>query len=254
VIGGADLATGRWPALPERPTVLVPFGSTEQHGPHLPLDTDGRIAVATTHALAASVLAARRVAGESSPRAPELLVAPLLAYGSSGEHQDFPGTVSMGTDALVVVTVELVRSLSVWAGRVVIVNGHGGNVDALSRAVPQLRDEQHDVAWVSVGPAGADPHAGFAETSLLLHLAPDLVDVAAASVGATEPLAELLPRLRAKGVRAVSPSGVLGDPTGASASEGERLFTRMVSDLHMLLQSGRADRDGMLRLPEEVER
>lgn len=230
--GGVDLAARRWPTLPEHPTVLVPFGSTEQHGPHLPFDTDSRIAVA----------AARAVADSEAG----ILVAPLVAYGSSGEHQDFPGTISIGTDALVVVTIELVRSLYVWAGRIVIVNGHGGNVEALSRAVPQMRSEGHDVAWAPCVVPGGDPHAGFGETSLMLHLAPDQVDLSSAVAGATESMGALLPRLQSEGVRAVSPSGVLGDPAGASAAEGARLFGLMTADLRSRIADDQAGPRGML--------
>ena len=98
--------------------VLVPVGSIEQHGPHLPLDTDTTIAVAV----------ADRVASELSGS----WVAPAVSYGSSGEHQSFSGTASVGTEALTHQLVELVRSLRTWASRVVIVNAHGGNVTARS--------------------------------------------------------------------------------------------------------------------------
>ncbi|WP_405651184.1 creatininase family protein [Streptomyces sp. NBC_00019] len=101
-----------WPAVPTGALVLVPVGSTEQHGPHLPFDTDTTVA----HAVA------RRTA-DLLPGPP--LVAPPLAYGASGEHADFPGTVSMGHEALRAVLVELTRSLSLWAGRVLFANGHG---------------------------------------------------------------------------------------------------------------------------------
>ena len=77
----------------------------------------------------------------------------------------------------------------------------------------------------------ADAHAGETETSLLRHLAPWAVRVDLMSPGATEPVAELMPRLRADGVRAVSPNGVLGDPTTSSAERGRELFERLVSTL-----------------------
>src|SRR5215204_2153898 len=87
--------------------VLVPVGSVEQHGPHLPLDTDTRIAAA---------VAARAATGA-------LLVAPPVAYGASGEHEGFAGTVSIGHEALRLLLVELGRSASRWAARLVFVNG-----------------------------------------------------------------------------------------------------------------------------------
>lgn len=200
--------------------LLVPLGSVEQHGPHLPLDTDTRIAMA----LAAALAAART----------DALVAPALAFGSSGEHAGFPGTLSIGTDALAMVLVELVRSAS-DVDHVVFINGHGGNLDALQRATAQLRSEGRSALVLAPVVVGGDAHAGRTETSLLLHLDPTAVRLDRVEVGATGPLAELLPVMRTGGVRAVSPNGVLGDPTGASAAEGAALFERIVDDLGMRL-------------------
>ncbi|GAA4168865.1 mycofactocin biosynthesis peptidyl-dipeptidase MftE [Gryllotalpicola koreensis] len=213
-----ELAQAHWPALGAPELVLVPLGSTEQHGPHLPFDTDAVIATAVARGLAERL----RVASIA------VVVAPALPYGASGEHQDFPGTTSIGEEALALVIVELARSLRTWAPRVVFVNGHGGNVRALTDAVAQLVEEGHDAAWVPCGVAGGDAHAGRTETSLLLHLAPASVDLAAAERGVVTPIGELLPELRRQGVRGVAPNGVLGDPTGASAAEGARLLAAMV--------------------------
>jgi len=206
------LAETVWPELPDRPLVLVPVGSIEQHGPHLPLETDTLVANAV----------ARRLGDELGG-----YVAPAVSFGASGEHQGFPGVMSIGTEVLRVTLVELVRSLSLWAERVVFVNGHGGNVEALKGAVSELVEEGHDVRWVPCSVAG-DAHAGRTETSLLLHLAPWLVRMQQARAGNTRPLKELLPQLRSEGVRHVAPNGVLGDPTGASAAEGAALFDMMV--------------------------
>ncbi len=117
-----------------RPSLLVPLGSTEQHGPHLPLDTDTRIATAVAR-------------GAGARLANDWLVAPAIAYGASGEHQDFAGTISIGTEALTLLLVEYGRSAACWANRLVFVNGHGGNADALTRAVSRLRAEGRDVGW-----------------------------------------------------------------------------------------------------------
>ena len=200
-----------------RPAVLlIPLGSLEQHGPHLPLDTDTRIAVALSHASAA--------------RRDDTLVAPAVAYGSSGEHEGFAGTLSIGTAVLHSMLVELVRS-NRDVDHVVFVNGHGGNLEAVRSATTQLLAEGHSVDAFAPSIPEADAHAGRTETSLLLHLDPSVVRLDRAAVGATEPLAELLPALRTGGVRAVSPNGVLGDPTGASAAEGAALFERLVTAL-----------------------
>jgi creatinine amidohydrolase len=196
--------------------LLVPVGSLEQHGPHLPLDTDTRIAAALAGALAEART--------------DVLVAPAIAIGSSGEHEGFAGTLSIGTDVLNLVLVELVRSNRDFA-HVVFVNGHGGNVEAMQRAAAQVVTEGHSVFAFSPSVPGGDAHAGRTETSLMLHLDPSVVRLDLASVGATEPLGELLPLMRTGGVRAVSPNGVLGDPTGASAEEGAELFAMLVADL-----------------------
>ncbi len=103
---------------------MIPLGSTEQHGPHLPLDTDTRIATAVARAAAPEARLER-----------EWLMAPAIAYGASGEHQSFAGTISIGTEALTMLLVEYGRSAAGWARRLVFVNGHGGNVAALADAV-----------------------------------------------------------------------------------------------------------------------
>ncbi|MFD1236867.1 mycofactocin biosynthesis peptidyl-dipeptidase MftE, partial [Pseudonocardia benzenivorans] len=143
-----------WPDLRDaRPTLVVPVGSVEQHGPHLPLDTDVRIA----DAVAAGLLAAE----------PALVVAPAVAYGAAGEHEGFPGTVSIGHEALRSLLVEYGRSACRWAARLLFVNGHGGNVATLVEAVDLLRYEGRDVGWIPCAAPGADAHAGRTETSLL---------------------------------------------------------------------------------------
>ncbi|MDQ2894979.1 MAG: mycofactocin biosynthesis peptidyl-dipeptidase MftE [Actinomycetota bacterium] len=196
--------------------LAVPLGSTEQHGPHLPFTTDTDIAVVLCERLAAA--------------RPDVLVAPPLGYGSSGEHAGFAGTLSIGAAALELVVLELGRSAFETFERVVFVSAHGGNIEAVSRAVRQLRAESRDVHLYLPRWEG-DPHAGRAETSLLLTLRPQVVRLDRARPGDTRPLAELMPLLRAGGLRAVTPNGVLGDPTGASACEGETLLDRLVAAL-----------------------
>ncbi|RLV48340.1 mycofactocin biosynthesis peptidyl-dipeptidase MftE [Nocardioides mangrovicus] len=211
----ADLA---WREVPDAPLVLVPVGSLEQHGPHLPLETDTLIATAVAERAAARV---------------DAVLAPALGYGSSGEHQSFAGTVSIGTEALTHLLVELTRSLATWAGRVVYVNGHGGNLSALKEAVGQLQVEGHDVDWVPCATEpphlpGADLHAGLTETSLLLHLCPERVRTDRLEVGNAAPLREILPAMIEGGVAAVSANGVLGDPRAASAEQGEQILAELV--------------------------
>ncbi|MET0820581.1 MAG: mycofactocin biosynthesis peptidyl-dipeptidase MftE [Aeromicrobium sp.] len=233
------LADATWAELPDRPTVLVPVGSIEQHGPHLPLDTDTAIAEAVARG------AADAVGGD-------VLVAPALSYGSSGEHQAFAGTCSIGTEVLQQVVVELVRSLRTWAGPIVLVNAHGGNLMALTAAVVQMRDEGHDVAWVPCATEDVDLHAGLTETSLMLHLRPGSVRLDRAEPGDTRPLGEILPLLMQGGVAAVSANGVLGDPTGASASRGAEVLATMIGQTVDALAAGVVDARGRIGLVERT--
>jgi mycofactocin precursor peptide peptidase len=213
-----DLGSRTWVDLDRHPAPLVvlPVGACEQHGPHLPLDTDTRIAVELAHRLAAV--------------RPDVVVAPALSITASGEHSDFPGTLSLGTHVLTTVLVEVVRSAT-WAAGVVVVNGHGGNADALVQAEAVWRVEHRPVlAWSPTGPADGDAHAGRVETSVMLALWPGLVGDERPT-GRTEPLGVLWPSLRQQGVQAVSPTGVLGDAAHASATEGDELLTTWAHDL-----------------------
>ena len=217
-----ELATRAWTDVASGSYVLlVPLGSTEQHGPHLPLDTDTRIA--------------RAVAEEVCRRHDDVLVAPALAYGASGEHAGFAGTISIGTDALRLVLVELARSLGPEIRRVVFVNGHGGNADALRAAVGQLRAEGRPVDAWSPRVEGGDAHAGETETSLLLSIEPSVVRLERAEAGNDRPLAQLLPDLRRGGVRSVSANGVLGDPSGASPERGRATLALLAADLEAMV-------------------
>ena len=228
-----SLAGAVWPDLTHRPLIVVPLGSVEQHGHHLPLATDTVVACAVAEA-AVDELA-------------DALLAPALAYGASGEHEGFPGTISLGTEALTGLLVEYGRSACRWAGRVLLVNGHGGNLDALAAAGGVLRREGRDVAWFPCGVPGADAHAGRTETSLMLHVEPAGVLGERTLAGDTRPIADLLPQLRREGVRAVSPTGVLGDPAGASADEGKALLDGLVERLLAAVTTWDVDATGRLR-------
>ncbi|MBO0730076.1 MAG: mycofactocin biosynthesis peptidyl-dipeptidase MftE, partial [Acidimicrobiaceae bacterium] len=141
----ADLA---WPDLDRcaaRTVLAVPVGATEQHGPHLPLSTDTDVAVALARRLAAA--------------RPDVLVAPAVAYGSSGEHAGFAGTLSIGQEALEMLLVELVRSADAFAATLLI-STHGGNAEPVTRAVAVLSSEGRKVrAWSPSAEPGDDAHA-----------------------------------------------------------------------------------------------
>ncbi|MEU9786749.1 mycofactocin biosynthesis peptidyl-dipeptidase MftE [Streptomyces phaeochromogenes] len=205
---------------------------------HLSLDTDAVM----SHAVAQG--AADCLPGEPAGLP---LVAPALVYGASGEQVGFPGTVWIGhEEGLLGVLAELVRLLALRVGRIVFVNGHGGYVTTLDTARGQLRGEGHDAAWTGCDVPGGDAHAGRTETSVMPHLAPDQVLLDAAVAGDTRPPAVLLPDLMARRVRAVSPSGVLGDPSGAPLEEGRGMLDSMVSAAVGRIAGGVADGRGRL--------
>ena len=220
--GDRELGRATWTDVAARPgrILLVPVGSCEQHGPHLPLDTDTRIALAVAHGVAAG--------------RDDATVAPAVTYGASGEHQSFAGTLSIGSEALVAVLVELGRSAfpdpaTPHHAAMVFVNGHGGNRAAVRRATDVLTGEGRPVAsWAPAIPGG-DAHAGRTETSLLLAIAPEVVR-ADRPAGASEPIVELADALRSGGVGAVSANGVLGDATGATAAEGHAVLAALIAD------------------------
>ncbi|WP_405139651.1 mycofactocin biosynthesis peptidyl-dipeptidase MftE [Nocardia sp. NBC_01388] len=222
----ADLA---WPEVHELAgngaLLAIPLGATEQHGPHLPLSTDTEVAVALCEALANS--------------RDDVVIAPAVSYGSSGEHAGFAGTLSIGQDLTELVVTELGRSACETFAHVLFVSAHGGNAGPLARAVARLRAESRDV-HVCAPHWDGDPHAGHIETALMLALRPESVQMARAETGNTRPLRELMPQLREHGVRAVSDNGILGDPMGATAFHGDLLLDRLAAVLSKEVAAWRA--------------
>jgi creatinine amidohydrolase len=222
----ADLA---WPEVAQRAAsgavLAIPLGSTEQHGPHLPLSTDTDIAVALCRRLV--------------PVRPDVLIAPAVAYGSSGEHDGFAGTLSIGDAAIEQVVLELGRSATRTFRHVLFVSAHGGNAGPVTRAVARLRSRSRDVTLFQPRWDG-DPHAGHHETALALAIDPRRVRMDRAVVGDTRPLVALMPNLRVGGVRAVSTSGVLGDPRTATADDGAALLDDLAEQLIRHVQGWRA--------------
>jgi mycofactocin precursor peptide peptidase len=194
-------------------TLLIPLGSFEQHGPHLPLATDAIIAAT----LCADVAVARDVD-----------VAPTLAYGASDEHRGFSGLLSLGTQATAAAVAGLVRCATESWGAVVLVCAHGGNVDAVQSALssaPRSRVR----AWFARDSSG-DSHAGVTETSVVLSIDPTLVRLDRYP-GAVELPPDWFERARVDGLRSVTASGVIGAPSRASAVYGHDLRRRWCGEL-----------------------
>lgn len=207
------------------PIVLLALGSWEQHGAHLPFDTDTVIIEAVVDAAIRSV----------DPENTQFSVVPTIGVTASDEHNGFAGTLSIGTNALSDAVVSIARSAS-WARGICIVNGHGGNSDALKLVHSALDYEniRHSI-WSLPYYEGADMHAGHTETSLMLHLAPDTVRMDLAEVGAVGDSEILIERMRAGGIKEVSSNGVVGDPTNATAAHGAIMLSFYADHLTKLL-------------------
>ena len=190
--------------------VLLTLGSWEQHGPHLPFDTDTIIINSVV----------TQAMHDSQINADEFMIAPTVAISASDEHAGFPGTLSTGTEALAQSVVAICRSAS-WSLGVCIVNGHGGNTDALARISSALTHEKitHSI-WSLPSYDGADMHAGHTETSVMLYVAPDKVQTDRIERGTVGDSSALVAQMRTSGVAGVSDNGVLGDPTTATKEHG----------------------------------
>lgn len=207
-------------------TAVVPLGALEQHGPHLPLDTDTRIADALAERFCAAV--------------PEAVRLPALFAGVSREHMGFPGTLDLRPGTLEALLLDLLDSLARHGfEHVVVFSAHGGNVATLRKIEPVLRAATaparlvlvHDLeslaaaqarasAAAGVAPEAAGHHAGEHETSILLGLAPEQVRKARLAPGRLVPVAGAQ-SLFYPSLRASAPSGVLGDPRCADGARAE---------------------------------
>ncbi len=236
-----------WPEIQrlangEGSTLIWPFGACEQHGPHLPLVTDALFAERITEAVVADL----------NPQLP-IWSLPTQVIGFSPEHRSFPGTLSLSSDLLIAVVVQLGEQLAAMGWRrLVLFNAHGGQIALLQVAARELRQRCPAMAvlpcflWSGVeGLADLLPahelenglHAGMAETSLMLHQAPELV-------GEQRPV-DGLPGLEGRPcppsgwslegaapfawlMQDLSHSGVIGDSSAASADLGKLLEQHLV--------------------------
>jgi creatinine amidohydrolase len=228
-----------WPDLGayfERESLaLVPVGSTEQHGPHLPESTDHVIA--------------EHLAREAADRGDYLCTAP-VRVGVSTHHMQFHGTMSVDPPAFRDYVESLTRNLTAHGiDRVVYVNAHGGNVQHLREVGRRLREDRdaYVVEWMwdeSIPELVDDlfehngPHGGPKETAMLMHLDPENVHedrLAEARDGGRVNLEDGAPTVH--GARNYydaidnSPNGVFGDQTDATAAKGEQLFEAATDEL-----------------------
>ena len=240
-------------ALPDRANtvIVLPAGSTEQHGPHLPCAVDTIIAAG--------------VVGHALARLPASVPAfglPPISYGKSDEHLNFPGTLTIDGTTLLQ-TIEQIGESVYRAGfrKLLIVNGHGGQPQVMEMAARELRLRHGDFVvvphftWRVANAAGKflsdqekrlSMHAGHAETAILMALAPDTVHMERAV--ANFPPDFGCPTLSPDGrpaaawtARDFGPSGVIGDPTQATLAQGEEIldslaasWVRGITELHQL--------------------
>jgi creatinine amidohydrolase len=236
----------------DRTVAVLPTAAVEQHGPHLPLDTDTYLCT--------------RVVEDAADRAEgggPVLVAPTVAFGSSVHHMAFAGTLTLSAETFLAVVSDLCGNL-VQHGfrRLLVVNGHGGNSGLVRESVQQLANREPVLAaavdyWdladeaaseVRESPAGGMSHACEFETSLMLHLRPESVRHELVRREIPEPRfpSELHDLLHSSAVTTgwrtddLSSSGVLGAPDLATAEKGERLFETCVEALSQLIRELRA--------------
>ncbi|ALJ22183.1 creatininase family protein [Microbacterium sp. No. 7] len=232
--------------------LVLPTGAIEHHGEHLPLATDAIMA----ERIAARIVDAAAADGH------DVWLLPTLAYTKSDEHAWAPGTMTLSSATFLATLVDLGRSIARTPARTVLFyNGHGGNVAPLGVALRELRRRFGlrtfaEGIRVPVGDGAEGPdergfgiHGGHGETSLMLHLAPELVSLSRGVRAVPDALAAFS-RIGFAGAPVqfgwlsddFGTGGVLGDPTAATAAEGERLAAELV-------EAGRASIAEIARWP-----
>jgi creatinine amidohydrolase len=228
--------------------IIFPTGAIEQHGPQLPIDTD----IYNSTAIAESV--AKKFVGAKQ----RVLVAPPIPWGTSPHHLGFPGTLSLRPETFSSIIFDVISSLLPHGFyRFLLLNGHGGNAGILTATVSQISDDlgisvptlsywtiiKDTLIEVGESDLGGMGHACEMETSLALFNRPDLVDM---TLAVKEMPRELTSRssidFRAGGPLGIpldflrdSKYGVMGDPTLATASKGERIFGDAANNIESLI-------------------
>ena len=246
---GVDLADATWTDVRDTDADLavLPVGSTEQHGPHAPLGTD---------AFHAESVAEAGAAAHDAP----VLVAPTVPVGVAEEHRAFDGTLWVTPDTLRAYVGEILASLGATVDGVVVVNGHGGNVEALRETCARSTRGDGPYAvpftWFDVvdpdEAAAADTervqmgHGGPVETALLRHTHPGLVRedrTAAARDRGAGRWGEWVAGVNlAYDSDEFSESGAVGDPTAGTAALGEAMLNAAAASLDRVLRAVAARR------------
>ncbi|MCB1476425.1 MAG: creatininase family protein [Rhodobiaceae bacterium] len=222
-------------AAASQAVAVLPIAAVEQHGPHLPVGTDLTITEGLVSMLA-----------EKVPDDVPVVFLPPVPFGKSDEHGGFAGTVSLSAETMIAVLTDIGGSLAASGiARLVIVSGHGGNSECMGIAARRLR-ERYGMAVVATNfmrfglPDGIVPedearfgiHGGMIETSLMLHLAPDQVDMTKAAdfASAAQTLAQSNAFLGFSGPGALSwmtsdlnETGAVGNAAAATAEVGQRI-------------------------------
>jgi creatinine amidohydrolase len=221
--------------------VILPVGSTEQHGAHLPLSTD------SLHTVAVLQRVARKLPA---------LVAPLIPVGRADHHMAFPGTISVTHETLHAIVRDWCDSFFRHGFRhVLIYSGHGGNATPLAKIIDDLvrEDSRRSIIgctdWeiydgalfprakaLGVPQFEAGWHAGELETSMILELDADLVHMERAAPDFVGDLADVRATMMAQGIQAVAPSGVLGDPRAATREHGRAYLAALTDSITHFFQ------------------
>jgi creatinine amidohydrolase len=256
-----DLTTAELRALDRaRLVALLPVGATEQHGPHLPLSVDSRIAAALV----------KRVADALPPEFP-LSVLPMQHFGVSPEHADFPGTISLSAETMLALLMDIGRSVAA-AGimKLAILNSHGGQPQVLDLAAQKLRRECRLLVFPLNGyrywnvekhfgteEAAFGVHGGAAETSIMLAIAGEtvrrgeLADFPSLAADMAQRFKHLRPYGRVAGfgwqAQDLNPAGAVGNASRADAAKGEALLAEAAATLAEILEEIAALSPGVLR-------
>jgi len=264
-----------WPqaqtAIEAGAIAVLPVGSLEQHGRHLAINTDNVLGDAVAEAAVQGAVA----------RGVHVLLCPPLHYGYTMHNMDFPGTMTLRTETLLAVGVDLTTSL-VHHGckKIVLLNSHGSNWSILDLISRQVMNRHPEVLVAAIFPikmaaaelekvrqakqTGGMSHGCELETSLMLHLRPDLVEMDKAVYDVSQPDSRFYWRDILRGSRGValadltrhaSRTGLVGDPTVATAEKGRRFFDLIVAaTIEFLVEFSQREVDVTLDFPLKHER